>query len=367
MLWRIFAKPLLFCLPAEKAHHLSMSLFHQSMFRPVAALTRRWFDVRDARLESDVFGIRFNNPVGLAAGFDKQATWFNALSNLGFSHIEVGTITGQAQPGNPAPRLFRLPADRALLNRMGFNNVGASQAAESLTEQTIRPVLGINIGKTKVVPNDQASDDYLTSFRALWSFAHYVTINVSSPNTPGLRELQERQPLLDLLTQLVDANQCLACETGGQPKPILLKIAPDLTEPQLGDVVSIVKETKISGLIATNTTISRQGLKTPQEEIERIGNGGLSGGPLTLPSRSVVKYLYRRLEGTTPIIGVGGIMNGSDAWEMLCAGASLVQVYTGFIYGGPSFVRSINRYLCRRMAKEGISNIQEIVGSQANV
>ena len=249
---------------------------------------------------------------------------------------------------------------------MGFNNVGADQAAAALQGQTIRTVLGINIGKTKVVPNEQAVEDYLHSFRTLYPYAHYFTVNVSSPNTPGLRALQDREPLAGIAGHVLSqANEELAIESNEPVKPLLLKIAPDLNPAQLDDIISIVQETNIHGLIATNTTIARQDLRTSSQAIDSIGNGGLSGAPLTETSRSIVKTLYQGLGGSVPIIGVGGVMNGADAWAMLRAGASLVQVYTGFVYGGPAFVRQLNRYLCQRMSEEGIGSIQEIVGADA--
>ena len=268
MFWRYVARPILFRLPAERIHHLSMGAFNSLLAaRVIAVQFRRHYTVNDARLHSKLFGIDFRNPVGLAAGFDKDAKWFPRLACLGFSHVEVGTITGQPQPGNPQPRLFRLPADQALVNRMGFNNGGSDAAARRLaTTSRFSPddVLGVNIGKTKVVPVEQATDDYLFSFERLYLFADYFTINVSSPNTPGLRTLQNREPLIELLTRIGELNQTLAADHEIDPKPVLLKIAPDVTAGQLDDIVAIVRQTSLSGIIATNTTLSRDGLATPQ-------------------------------------------------------------------------------------------------------
>jgi dihydroorotate dehydrogenase len=356
-------RPLLFALDAERAHRLSMRLFSAAMRRaPLRRLTARLFRGDDPRLRVRRFGIDFPSPVGLAAGFDKDAEYFDALWALGFGFIEVGTLTGQPQPGNPRPRLFRLPADRALINRMGFNNKGSAAAAEALARRRSEPVLGVNIGKSKVVPNDGAAADYLASFERLFPFGRYFVVNVSSPNTPGLRELQERGPLTALLRALTDRNRELAARHGAEPRPILLKIAPDLTEPQVAAIVEMTREVPIAGLVATNTTVSRDGLRTPAARVAAVGAGGLSGAPLTDRSRGMVADLYRRTEGRLAIIGVGGIMSGEDAWQMIRAGASLVQVYTGFVYGGPGFVRSIHRHLLRRLAESGKRSLDEVVG-----
>ena len=367
MIWRYLARPLLFSFPAETVHHLSMSLFNATMFPPFSTALGAITRLRDPRLRTSVFGIDFENPVGLAAGFDKQATWFNSLRHLGFSHIEVGTLTGQMQKGNPQPRLFRLPRDQALVNRMGFNNVGAASAARSLERTRIRPVIGINIGKTKLVDVDRAVDDYVTSFRTLFPFARYFTVNVSSPNTPGLRTLQDREPLLELLGELLAQNRALAEEHEVARRPVLLKIAPDLNDDQVSDIATIASETGIDGIIATNTTISRTNLKSPDSLIEQIGNGGLSGAPLTEVSRNMVRSIFLRTDRAIPVIGVGGIMNGEDAWQMIRSGASLIQVYTGFIYGGPMFVRRLNRYLVSRLQESGLGSISEAVGRNAGV
>ncbi|MEM7784334.1 MAG: quinone-dependent dihydroorotate dehydrogenase [Planctomycetota bacterium] len=367
MLWQSLARPLLFCLPAERAHYFSMGAFQMLMSSKWAVKQyRRRNEVNDSRLQSEVFGLTFRNPVGLAAGFDKDARWYSILPALGFGHVEVGTLTGQSQAGNPKPRLFRLPKDHAIINRMGFNNRGSDAAARRLASSSKSDpgdILGVNIGKTKIIPLEEAVSDYLFSFERLFAFADYFTVNVSSPNTPGLRQLQSRDPLLDLLTRIKALNLKLANDHEVPPKPVLLKIAPDLSDELLADIVSIVKEIRPDGIIATNTTIGRDGLVTPGSKIDAIGNGGLSGAPLTAISRQVVETLYRELDGQTPIIGLGGIMDGESAWKMICAGASLIQTYTGFIYGGPKFVRDINRYLVQKIQDAGMESIADAVGS----
>lgn len=365
MFWQL-ARPLLFCLPAESAHYFSMGAF-KTLLAPgfVASIFRKRYTIKDPALHTNVFGLDFQNPVGLAAGFDKDARWFPQLATLGFSHVEVGTLTGQAQSGNPKPRLFRLPSDKALINRMGFNNGGCDGAAKRLSvtkKNSPSDVLGINIGKTKIVPVEEATKDYLFSFERLYTFADYFTVNVSSPNTPGLRTLQNREPLIELLTSLQKLNSALSNDHEIALKPILLKIAPDVEDFQLEDIISILKEVKLDGVIATNTTISRADLNSDLQKVESIGNGGLSGLPLTNRSREVVAKLYAELKGEIPIVGVGGIMNGEDAWQMILAGASLVQVYTGFIYGGPGFVRDINRYILKQLKINGLSSVAQAVG-----
>ncbi len=364
MIWQL-AKPLFFSFPAEPAHYAAMGMFRLGTFGPFRSLLEGMCRVENERLKCSVAGIEFPNPVGLAAGFDKDARWFNQLSALGFGHVEIGTLTALPQPGNPKPRLFRLPTDEALVNRMGFNNSGSKPAAERLARTKIDPILGINIGKSKVTPLENALDDYLASLRAVYPFARYITINVSSPNTPGLRKLQNRDELLGLVSELVAESTRLASQanSGDRPKPVFLKIAPDLNDEQISDVVEICLASDVSAIIATNTTISREGLKTKSEKVKALGDGGLSGGPLTPRSREVVASLYRHLRGRIPIIGVGGIMRPEDAWEMIAAGANLVQVYTGFVYGGPFFVRNINRYLQERLEKEQIESISDVVGS----
>lgn len=363
MLWRTFIRPILFRFDPEWVHERTMHLFAWLLRLGVLrALVTRWYRVDAPALRCERFGIRFEGPVGLAAGFDKNAAWYDALDALGFGFIEVGTLTGHAQPGNPTPRLFRLPADRALINRLGFNNHGSEAAAQALTGATIRPVLGINIGKSKVVPNEEALDDYLLSFERLVPFARYITVNVSSPNTPGLRELQHRDALEHLLGGIQTRNRAWAAEQGRAPVPVLVKLAPDLEDEALVEAVELVEQLGIDGIIATNTTNSREGLRTPAATVEAIGAGGLSGQPLTERSRSFVARIYALSGGRVPIVGVGGVMNGDDAWEMLRAGASLVQLYTGFVYGGPGIVAAMHRRIAERLTERGLDRVDAIVG-----
>ena len=293
-------------------------------------------------LERKVAGIHFNNPIGLAAGFDKNASLYNDLSVLGFGFIEVGTITPKAQPGNPKPRMFRLQRDKGLINRMGFNNGGLENALNNLSKRRVKTVLGGNIGKNKVTPNDRALDDYVILLNELYPSVDYFVVNVSSPNTPGLRELQEKEPLQKLLETVVKLR-----DDKTERKPVFLKIAPDLTEGQLDDIIEIVDSAGVDGIIATNTTISRDGLQTPHSTLEEIGNGGLSGDPVRERSTKVIRYISSKTNGKLPVIGVGGIRTAADAIEKFEAGASLVQVYTGFIYEGPLMIRRINKELIR--------------------
>ncbi len=303
---------------------------------PVRGIVRSLFTVKHPSLETTFCGITFPNPVGLAAGFDKDARFTDALATLGFGFIEIGTVTPRPQPGNPQPRLFRLPADKALINRMGFNNGGASAAAERLKHRKERIIIGGNIGKNKDTPNENALSDYEICLKDLYEVSDYFVVNVSSPNTPGLRELQDKEPLMRILNRLQELNV-----QWGNPKPLLLKIAPDLTNEQLDDIVAIVNETGISGIVATNTTIDRSSLITPQHEVEAIGAGGLSGKPVRKRATEVISYLHKKGNGKIPIMAVGGIFTAEDAIEKLNAGASLVQVYTGFIYEGPAIASNI--------------------------
>lgn len=293
---------------------------------------------KDVRLTRELFGLTFPNPVGLAAGFDKQASFYKEFSSLGFGFIEIGTITPKPQDGNPQPRMFRLPKDQGLINRMGFNNGGLEMARKNLQNRDRNLIIGGNIGKNKVTPNEHAINDYMECFRGLHDLVDYFVVNVSSPNTPGLRELQDKEPLLRILNALKAENVKLAT-----PRPILLKIAPDLTNSQLDDIVEIVAESKIDGIIATNTTISREGLNSRKELLAEAG--GLSGVPVRERSTEVIRYLHQKSNGSFPIIGVGGIHSAEDAIEKLNAGASLIQLYTGLIYEGPGLIRSINKAL----------------------
>jgi dihydroorotate dehydrogenase len=331
-------RPLLFRLPAERAHHLTFDSLKTLMKLPgVAAAAERQFVIKDPRLERKLFGLTFANPVGLAAGLDKNAVLVDELAHFGFGFIEIGTLTPRPQAGNPQPRLFRLPADGGLINRMGFNNEGVAAAVERLKKSKHQTIIGGNIGKNKDTPNEEAEQDYKACFEALYEVVDYFVVNVSSPNTPNLRALQEREPLQRLILSLQELNAAKP-----RPKPILLKIAPDLNEAQLDDIVALAAETGLAGVIATNTTISREGLHTSAAEIEAIGAGGLSGKPLTQRATDVIRYLHRQSGGKLPIIGVGGIFSPEDALEKLAAGASLIQLYTGFIYEGPGLVKRIN-------------------------
>ncbi|OIN60186.1 quinone-dependent dihydroorotate dehydrogenase [Arsenicibacter rosenii] len=333
--------PILFRFDAETIHHFATSSLKFILSIPgMSWLARKQFVVTDPSLQRTVFGITFPNPVGLAAGFDKNAELINELSDLGFGFIEIGTVTPRPQPGNPLPRLFRLKADGGLINRMGFNNKGAGPAAQRLRQRRKGIIVGGNIGKNKDTANEQALTDYLLSFRELFDSVDYFVVNVSSPNTPGLRDLQEREPLTRILQALQQENKAKPA-----PKPILLKIAPDLTDSQLDDIIAIVRDTQIAGVIATNTTISRDNLRTDAGQVAAIGAGGVSGAPVRSRSTEVIRYLHTHSQGAFPIIGVGGIFTAEDAREKLDAGAALVQVYTGFIYEGPGLVKNICRGL----------------------
>lgn len=357
-------RPLLFSLPAERAHHLTGRVLGTALAtRGARELARGRFRVDDPALRVSRWGIDFPNPVGLAAGFDKSGEAFNALGALGFGFVEIGTVTALAQPGNPRPRLFRLPADGALLNRLGFNNPGAEAVAARLRRTPVEPVLGVNLGKSKATPLEEATEDYLRSLDLLEPFARYLVVNVSSPNTPGLRQLQDAEPLRALLRALRERARELAAARGEPPRPLLLKIAPDLTDAQVVEVVGIAREEEIGGIIATNTTVSREGLRTPRAEVEALGAGGVSGRPLRERALEVVSLVYRESAGALPVVGVGGIFDARDAWERIRAGASLVQLYTGFVYGGPATVREINRGLLRLLRREGFRSVEEAVGS----
>ena len=345
-MYKLF-KPFIFLFSPEKAHHLTVSLFKFLLSVPLLnGIFKSLWRVEDPRLERELIGLKFPNPVGLAAGFDKDGKYYETMSHLGFGFIEIGTVTPLAQIGNPKPRLFRLKEDEAIINRMGFNNEGVQAMVERLKKRKkSKLIVGGNIGKNKVTPNEKASQDYLKCFNELYDFVDYFVVNVSSPNTPNLRDLQEKEPLTKLLNLLKsEANKKT------DPKPILLKIAPDLTDSQLDDIVEIVGQTNIEGLIATNTTISRDALTISKEEIETIGNGGLSGKPLSRRSTEVIKYLAQRLAKDKIIIGVGGIASAQDAIDKLEAGASLVQVYSGLIYEGPDLIKNINQALLKRPA-----------------
>lgn len=338
-MYKKLIRPLLFQLEPERVHHLIFNLLRFLHQLPgVGRLINYKFATKNKALEREVFGIKFPNPVGLAAGFDKDAKLYKELSNLGFGFIEIGTLTPKPQEGNPKKRLFRLKKDQAIINRMGFNNEGVGIAVKRLKSKG-NIIVGGNIGKNKVTSNEEAVKDYLFSFEALFPYVDYFVVNVSSPNTPNLRDLQEKEPLTKLLQHLQIVNQ-----QKYKSKPILLKIAPDLTNNQLDDIIDIVRVTKISGVIATNTTISRDHLVSEN----RFETGGLSGKPLNSRSTEVIRYLYKQSNGSFPIIGVGGIHTPNDALEKMEAGASLIQLYTGFVYEGPSLIKNINLALLKK-------------------
>jgi dihydroorotate dehydrogenase len=369
MLYRSVVRPVLFRLAPETAHEfalgaLAVALKPESVRRLLASrLSREPF----GKLER--FGLSFSNPVGLAAGFDKNGAATRELAALGFGFLEVGTVTHLAQAGNPQPRLFRLPAERALINRQGFNNEGAAALAARLAH-TGRPgcVLGINIGKSRAVDVADATADYLASFETVHPHADYITVNVSSPNTPNLRELQRADALTELLAALQTRNRELSSKDGRTTRrvPLLLKVAPDLDERELELIVEVARRTEIDGIIATNTTTAREQLtNTSPRVVEAIGAGGLSGAPLRARSTEVIRALYRLSRGEIKIIGVGGIFNAADAWEKICAGACLLQLYTGFIYEGLTAPRDINEGLDAILRREGFSTLDEAVGSRA--
>jgi dihydroorotate dehydrogenase len=337
-MYKSVIRPLLFHFDPEKIHHFTFSILKFSAKIPgVSSWMRSMYVVEDKRLERDVFGLKFKNPIGLAAGFDKDAKLYQELSHLGFGFIEIGTLTPLPQPGNPQKRLFRLKKDQAIINRMGFNNEGVKKAAKRLRKNK-NVLIGGNIGKNKMTPNEEAIRDYEICFDELYEVVDYFVVNVSSPNTPNLRELQDKKPLTELLQSLQTKNN-----SKPKAKPILLKIAPDLTNNQLMDIIDIVKTTKIAGIIATNTTISRENLESENQKEA----GGLSGKPLRERSTEVIQFLSEKSEKAFPIIGVGGIHSPKDALEKLNAGASLIQLYTGFIYEGPTLLKNINKSILK--------------------
>lgn len=326
-------------LSAEQAHHVTLSILNVVAHVPgLSHLVSAIY--RNPKASSTEFaGIRFPNKVGLAAGFDKNAKYLKVMKMLGFGHVEIGTVTPKAQPGNDKPRLFRLVKDEAIINRMGFNNDGVQVIKERLKNRPEGLIVGGNIGKNKVTPNEQAVNDYKICFRELYPYVDYFTVNVSSPNTPGLRELQDRGPLTEILNALLQIRTELV-NAGAKQLPVFLKIAPDLSEAQLDDIVALTLETGIDGLVATNTTISREGLSTDKATVEAIGAGGLSGKPVKTKSDQVLAYLNKKFGGKMPLIGVGGIHSAADARDKMNLGAGLVQIYSGFIYEGPALTKA---------------------------
>ena len=360
MVYRSLVRPILFRLPPETAHELalhSLSLLPEKLFA-------RSFSHQSLHIER--FGLSFPNPLGLAAGFDKNGVALNSLAALGFGHIEAGTVTYHAQPGNPRPRLFRLREDQALINRAGFNNEGAAAFARRVEHHRPQCVLGVSIGKSKITPLENAVDDYLASFELVYKVADYIAVNVSSPNTPQLRELQQSQQLTALLSALQTRNRELQQLNRRQaPLPLLVKLSPDLHRRDLEMIVDVATAQKIDGIIATNTTISRDNLRTNAAQVKACGDGGLSGKPLKTRSTQMIAELYELTGGRIPLIGVGGIFDAGDAWEKVAAGASLVQLYTGFIYQGLNVAHAINEGLANILAREGFANLDAAVGCRA--
>tara|TARA_B100000809_G_scaffold160242_1_gene157616 strand:- start:1168 stop:2178 length:1011 start_codon:yes stop_codon:yes gene_type:complete len=330
----------------EKAHYFATDLLtFFSKIPGIPSLMKEIFEVKDKRLEKKLFGLTFKNPVGLAAGFDKDARWYNELAHLGFGFIEIGTLTPKAQTGNPKPRLFRITEDHGLINRMGFNNLGAKDAIVRLKNRRTDIIIGGNIGKNTATANDNAIEDYIFNFNTLHNYVDYFVVNVSCPNVKDLTKLQDTPFLLNLLGQLKAINK-----TKKKAKPILLKIAPDLNNSQLDEIIEIVTQTKIDGIIAANTTTSRENLKTDSKTITEIANGGLSGKPVNKRATEVIRYLSEKSNKAFPIIGVGGIHSAEDAIEKIEAGADLVQIYTGFIYEGPALIKNINKAILNKLS-----------------
>lgn len=365
MIYRSLLRPILFRLPPETAHEFALHSLHfflRGPFRKIVASRNQVSPLGQIKR----FGLEFVNPTGLAAGFDKNGIAAESLSALGFGFIEVGTVTNEAQGGNPKSRLFRLPRDRALINRLGFNNHGAKELAERLRAHRANCVLGVNIGKSRTAAIEDAIPDYLASFDAVYDIADYIAINVSSPNTPNLRELQRPDLLTELLQSLQKRNGELAHANSGRPRPLLLKIAPDLDQPEIESIIDVALRANISGIIATNTSVRRDGLRTSAAEVQACGEGGLSGAPLRERSNQVISLVYRLTRGELPIIGVGGIFTAEDAWDKISAGASLIQLYTGFIYEGPGIAKRINEGLAEILRREGFNSIDDAVGCRSN-
>ena len=367
MLYRSLLRPILFRLPPETAHELALHSLSLALRSRVARnlIARRFNRAPLGKLQR--FGLTFANPVGLAAGFDKNGIALQGLAALGFGFIEAGTVTYQAQPGNVKPRLFRLPLDKALINRAGFNNDGAEEFVARVRNHRPDCVLGVSIGKSKATPLEAAVSDYLKCFETVHPVADYIAVNVSSPNTPRLRELQQADQLESLLSALQTRNRELAPKHSRQIEvPLLVKVAPDLNQEDLEMIVDVAKRANVAGIIATNTSVEREGLQTPPAKIRACGEGGLSGAPLRHRSTQIIANLYRLTRGSMVLIGVGGIFTAEDAWEKICAGASLVQLYTGFIYEGPTIAREINDGLAAILQKEEFRSLDEAVGCRAH-
>ena len=344
MLYRVLIRPLLFLFPAEKAHKIALRALKVLRYIPGAKFIVRLFCKRRSKsLQKELFGINFPNPVGLAAGLDKNGEFYNDLANLGFGFLEIGSLTPQPQPGNPAPRLWRLPKDNALINRMGINNNGVRFALQNLKKNHPNIVIGANLSKNADTENEDAPKDFSRCIALLYDFVDFFTLNVSCPNVQGLQHLQD----INMLQSVIDAVNEVR-RYNEYSRPVLLKVSPDLDHKQLDEIIHICLINGIDGVVATNTTLSREGLITPEKAVEAIGNGGLSGAPLYKKSLETVKYIKQQSSGLLPIIAVGGIMTPQQAEEMLNAGADLIEVYTGFIYNGPMFVKRIVKYLKKK-------------------
>jgi dihydroorotate dehydrogenase len=361
-MYKIFLKPVFFLFQPETIHRIVFNSLNFLFRIPgLLFLVKKSFSVTEQSIRKTVFGIDFPNPVGLAAGFDKNGELTNEWSAFGFGFVEIGTVTPLPQPGNPKPRMFRLPKDEAIINRMGFNNDGSVRIAARLRKQNPKIIVGGNIGKNKITPNENAINDYEKCFRELFDVVDYFVVNVSSPNTPGLRELQDKEPLKRILNhlQVINAELSLSrngfqkahsSSSSGNLKPVLLKIAPDLNNEQLDDIIEIVLSAKLAGIVATNTTVSRENLLTDHSAVQSIGAGGLSGKPVKKRSTEIIRYLKNKSQGKFEIIGVGGVHSAADALEKINAGAALVQIYTGFVYEGPGLVKKINRAISKLKA-----------------
>ncbi|MHB8603972.1 MAG: quinone-dependent dihydroorotate dehydrogenase [Thermoplasmatota archaeon] len=370
-MWYRAARPFLFGLDAERAHELAVRRLEGLGRRPrLQKFVHDHYLFEDPRLESEVWGLRFANPVGLAAGFDKNARLTGVLPALGFGFLEIGTVTSLPQDGNPRPRVFRLPEDRGLVNRLGFNNDGADAVAGRLAHAGPPNVpLGVNIGKSRAVPNEDATADYLRTFEKLFPYGNFFVVNVSSPNTPGLRDLQARESLAAIVRALQEKNAELSRATTSKPRPLLVKIAPDLEDKEIDDLAASLAEWKVDGIVATNTTVAREGLGIGGgglRSARAAEAGGLSGSPLAARSTAVVARVYRATAGRIPIVGVGGIFTAADALAKIKAGASLVELYTGFIYGGPSTPSGISEHLAERLEAEGFAHLADAVGADAS-
>jgi dihydroorotate dehydrogenase len=362
ILWHV-TRTLLFQLPAERSHRIAIGAMGRlSKNNALARFTRSACRLDDDRLKVLRFGYRLDNPLGLAAGFDKNGDLISAMPSFGFGWVEVGTVTPEEQPGNPSPRLFRLPRERALINRFGFNSLGAVKVAENIAKADPVGLLGVNIGRMRCTENKDAATDYIRSIDHLYGLASYIVLNLSSPNTSGLRNLQEPTFLRELLQRVVEHCSSLA-RSNGRQVPLLVKLSPDLSNDDLVGAAATCFREGIAGIVATNTTTSKSSLKFANSDPKTtVEAGGISGLPLTKRTLEVVRLLYREFDGKMPIIGVGGVMSGEDMWNLMCAGASLVQTYTGFVYGGPLFARNSLKYVVERLRREDIAHVDQIIG-----